>query len=480
MRACVLFSGVATLLALSGCKTTTPEGGSQTGGITSNGGQDQPGEGGSSGSGGGAGSGGATSSGGTNTTSSGGSSAGGTTAVGSTTNSGGSSAGGTTGKGGSTSSGGSSARGGATSAGGIVGSGGQGDGGAPARGGATGSGGATASGGSTGSGGQTGAGGTEASYQGPCDVLASGCAEAYSVTRAMTASYTGPLFQLGKASDSKAATLDIGQTSDHKADMTTWSAYCGGTQSNCVVSKIYAQIHKGSNDLMPGVWNTPWKPDCSAGGYTCAAKFTIESATGLPIVTTVSPQEYALSNDNAATGINGGSKAMGIMYNGKPVKSNYCCGVIGLTHRYDATDTTGTDFMLALAYGWKDSGGCCIATNCGASDKYCVGAEEEENNDMYDYGSSPVDNAMVVTQFDPTANAVIINLNSGQAVTKSPPKAGKLNAGTRIHLGGGGDLSQPDPVLMRESLFTNNVMSASEVKAMMANITGFFSSLKFP
>jgi hypothetical protein len=296
----------------------------------------------------------------------------------------------------------------------------------------------------------------------------------------MTASYTGPLFQLGKASDAKAATLDVGQTSDHKADMTTWSAYCGGKDTNCVVSKLYAQIHKGSNDLLPGVWNTPWKPDCSAGGYTCAAKFTIESATGLPILTTVSPQEYALSGDNYATGINGGSKAMGIMYNGKPVaNATYCCGVIGLTHKYNATDTTGTDFMLALAYGWRDSNGCCIATNCAASNKYCVGAEEEENNDMYDYGTSPVDNAMVVTQFDPTPNAVIVYLNGTQVLSKSPPKA-KLNAGTAIHLGGGGDLSQPDPVLMREALFTNNVMSASEVTAMKANIVALFSTLKFP
>jgi hypothetical protein len=297
----------------------------------------------------------------------------------------------------------------------------------------------------------------------------------------MTASYTGPLFQLGKASDSKAATLDVGQTADHKADMTTWSAYCGGKESNCVLSKIYAQIHKGSNDLLPAVWKTPWNPDCSAGGYTCAAKFTIEAATGLPIVTTVSPQEYALSNDNASTGVNGGSKAMGIMYNGKPVPNQvYCCGVIGLTHRYDEQDITGTDFMLALAYGWKDSGGCCIATNCGASNKYCVGAEEEENNDMYDYGSSPVENAMVVTQYDPTSNAVIVYLNGTLGLTKSPPKAGKLNAGTRIHLGGGGDLSQPDPVLMRVALFTNNVMSSSEVKAMLSNIQGIFPSLKFP
>jgi hypothetical protein len=314
-------------------------------------------------------------------------------------------------------------------------------------------------------------------------VVADGCAEAYSVTRAMTASYAGPLFQLGKASDAKGtgATLDVGQTSDHKADMTTWSAFCGGTQSNCVVSKIYAQIHKGSNDLLPAVWAATYGPNCSAGGYTCAAKFTIEAATSLPILTTVAPQEYALSGDSLATGVNGGSKAIGIMYNGKPVANQvYCCGTFGLTHPHaPATDVAGTDFMAALAYGWKDSGGCCIAVNCGKNNTYCVGAEEEENNDLFDYGTSPIDNAMVVTQFDPTPNAVITYLNGTQEFSHSPPKA-KINAGTAIHLGGGGDLSQPDPVLMREALITNNVMSASEVTAMKANLVAFFSTLKFP
>lgn len=482
MRASLLFLGVATLLALSGCKTTSPGGASQTGGITGSGGQDQ--------SGGAGGSGGPTSSGGTTTPAS-------TTGSGGTTISGGTTTKGST----SVSGGSSSASGGASPAGGVISSssGGQlGGGGATARGGATTPGGTTASGGTaasggiTGSGGQTGTG-TTAAYQGPCDVVAGGCAEAYSVTRAMTASYTGPLFQLGKASDAKAATLDVGQTSDHKADMTTWSAYCGGTQSNCVIAKIYAQIHKGSNDLLPGVWKTPWNPDCSAGGYTCAAKFTIEAATGLPILTTVAPQEYALRTDtteNFATGVNGGSKAIGIMYNGKPIANQtYCCGTFGITHKYNATDTYGTDFMAALAYGWRDSGGCCIAVNCGKANTYCVGAEEEENNDLYDYGTSPVDNAMVVTQFDPNPTAthgtVISYLNGVQVLSKSPPaplSRGNypINAGTAIHLGGGGDLSQPAPVLMREGLITNAVMTASEVTAMKANLVAFYSPLKFP
>jgi len=108
-----------------------------------------------------------------------------------------------------------------------------------------------------------------------------------------------------------------------------------------------------------------------------------------------------------------------------------------------------------------------------------VGAEEEENNDLYDYGTSPLENAMVVTQFDPGPNAVLTHLNGNKVMMKSPPKA-KINAGLAIHLGGGGDLSQPAPVRMREALFTNSIMSDDDVKKMHANVTAFFSALKYP
>ena len=54
-----------------------------------------------------------------------------------------------------------------------------------------------------------------------------------------------------------------------------------------------------------------------------------------------------------------------------------------------------------------------------------------------------------------------------------------INAGTAVHLGGGGNLSQPDPVLMREAVITNAVMTAREVTAMKANIVAFYPALKF-
>ena len=493
MKTGVLLLGAALLLSLPDC--TGPSGNGGSGGTTSSGGTTTS-TGGTTSVGGTSTTGGTTSVGGTSTTGGttsvgGTSTTGGTTSVGGTSTTGGttsaggtSTTGGTTAAGGTSSTGGSGATGGDSTAGGrsntggTVSTGGQpGTGGTSPGGGMVGRGGSAPSGGSTASG---GTGGAATTYKGPCDLLTGGCAEAFSVTRAMTANYKGALFQIGLASDKNAKTLDIGQTADHTADMTTWSAYCGGDQSKCVVSKIYAQIHTGPNDLMPGVWNTPWKPDCSAGGYTCAAKFTIESATKLPILTTVSPQEYALSGDNFATGVNGGSKAIGLMYNGKPVANTvYCCGVFGITHKYNANDTFGTDFMLALAYGWRDSGGCCIAVNCAKSNTYCVGAEEEENNDLYDYGSSPVENAIVETQFDPGANAVVTFLNGKQVLSHSPPKA-QINAGTAIHVGGGGDLSQPDPVLMREAFITNALMSPTDAAALKMNAEAFYTTLKFP
>lgn len=49
-----------------------------------------------------------------------------------------------------------------------------------------------------------------------------------------------------------------------------------------------------------------------------------------------------------------------------------------------------------------------------------------------------------------------------------------------IHLGGGGDLSQSGPILLREPLISNALMTAGEVTAMKANLVAFYSTLKFP
>lgn len=346
-----------------------------------------------------------------------------------------------------------------------------------------------------------------AAYSGPCDVIAHGCAEAYSVTRAMTVNYSGPLFQLYNGT----ATLDIGQTSNHTANMSTWAAFCGGTMttvegiatsSTCVYSKLYGEI-QAHNTLVPSVFGNSGyggTPNCSTDSpYLCAAPFAIEVATGLPILRTPPPPagspagtpvpQYTIAGDAVAVGITGGISAVSVVYNGKPVTSQlYCCGVFGITHRYNAGDVLGTDFMVALGYGRPGSNNLVL---CATETTYCAGAEAESINDLADYGPAPVTNAIVAIVHTaasaPNAHddSVIGYLNGKLLFTHHPPLISVVfpnayvKTGTAIHLGGGGDLSVPDPVIMREGLIINAAMSPRDHIAAFRNMTAFYRGLSF-
>ncbi|HEY6446872.1 MAG TPA: arabinofuranosidase catalytic domain-containing protein [Acidobacteriaceae bacterium] len=89
--------------------------------------------------------------------------------------------------------------------------------------------------------------------QGPCDIYAAAadpCAAAHSTTRALYASYNGPLYRVVRQSDAKA--LDIGvvppSASDPGgyADAAAQDAFCANTY--CWIAKIYDQSPK-HNDL---------------------------------------------------------------------------------------------------------------------------------------------------------------------------------------------------------------------------------------
>ena len=90
--------------------------------------------------------------------------------------------------------------------------------------------------------------------QGPCDLYAAGgtpCVAAHSTTRALSAAYNGPLYQVQRQSDGK--TLDIGLAAPTATDMgghadaAAQDAFCVNTL--CVITRIYDQSGKG-NDLL--------------------------------------------------------------------------------------------------------------------------------------------------------------------------------------------------------------------------------------
>ncbi|HZC62478.1 MAG TPA: arabinofuranosidase catalytic domain-containing protein [Streptosporangiaceae bacterium] len=81
----------------------------------------------------------------------------------------------------------------------------------------------------------------------PCDIYASGgtpCVAAHSTTRALYASYNGPLYQVRRSSDN--ATTNISPLSaGGVANAATQDSFCSGT--TCVITEIYDQSGHGNN-----------------------------------------------------------------------------------------------------------------------------------------------------------------------------------------------------------------------------------------
>src|SRR5690348_13258369 len=115
---------------------------------------------------------------------------------------------------------------------------------------------------------QNGAGtrGVPARPQGPCDIYAAAndpCVAAHSTTRALSASYNGPLYQVMRQSDGK--TLDIGIVKPAKgdpggyADAAAQDAFLTNTMG--WITKIYDQSGKGNHLIQtpPGTFKGPAK-----------------------------------------------------------------------------------------------------------------------------------------------------------------------------------------------------------------------------
>jgi hypothetical protein len=186
--------------------------------------------------------------------------------------------------------------------------------------------------------------GTPPYYLGPCDVIRGGCAEAYSVTRAMKARYAGPLFQLIRLSDN--TTLDVGQTT-HIVNTSSIPEFCNGTY--CLYNLIYGQIHRNT-------WHAPIKsveggltpPYCTTG-TACASIWWIDPETGLPAVRTPYPAGYI--GPHISAGIPGGTHAMSLMMDGRNDAYTTCCGQFIVGHYASKPDIIGSIFGMQYSYG---------------------------------------------------------------------------------------------------------------------------------
>jgi len=93
---------------------------------------------------------------------------------------------------------------------------------------------------------------TPARPEGPCDIYAAGgspCVAAHSTTRALYASYNGPLYQVMRQSDGKMMDIGVVKPSEDDpggyADAAAQDNFCANT--NCWITTLYDQSGKGNN-----------------------------------------------------------------------------------------------------------------------------------------------------------------------------------------------------------------------------------------
>ncbi|WP_078941052.1 alpha-L-arabinofuranosidase B [Streptomyces sp. XY152] len=195
-----------------------------------------------------------------------------------------------------------------------------------------------------------------AAASGPCDLYASGgtpCVAAHSMTRALYASYDGPLYQVRRTSDN--ATRDIGLLGrGGVADAAAQDSFCAGT--TCLITVIYDQ--SGRNNRLtqapPGGFPGP-----APGGYD-----NLADATAAPI------------------GI-GGHKAYGVyVAPGTGYRNNNTNGI---------AKGDQPEGMYAVLNGTHYNGGCCFdygnaETNSRDNGNGTMEAIYFGNNKVWGYG----------------------------------------------------------------------------------------------
>ena len=206
---------------------------------------------------------------------------------------------------------------------------------------------------------------TSSRPEGPCDIYAAAgnpCVAAHSSTRALYASYNGPLYQVMRQSDRK--TLDIGLVKPGEgdpggyADAAAQDAFCANTI--CWITTLYDQSGKGNHlsQVPPGTFKGPDKGAFNTLPIADMAPVTISGhkAYGVYIM-----PGMGLRNNNA-TDIAINDEPEGIYYviNGKHFDSG-CCFDYGNSSTNGKAVGTGTMettyFGTATAWGSGDGPG---------------------------------------------------------------------------------------------------------------------------
>ncbi|MFF3906805.1 arabinofuranosidase catalytic domain-containing protein [Streptomyces sp. NPDC001848] len=182
----------------------------------------------------------------------------------------------------------------------------------------------------------------------PCDIYAAGgtpCVTAHSTTRALFASYNGPLYQIQRASDHSYRDIAVLSAGGY-ADGASQVSFCAGT--SCTITKIYDQTSR-HNDLpisWGGYWKGPGPNGSDVGADAMALPVTVagHQVFGVKVTPGVG---YRIDH---ASGVATGSQPEGIyMVTSSNYTNQWCCFDYG-SGENSHTDT-GNATMNAIYWG---------------------------------------------------------------------------------------------------------------------------------
>jgi non-reducing end alpha-L-arabinofuranosidase len=178
----------------------------------------------------------------------------------------------------------------------------------------------------------------------PCDIYAAAgtpCVAAHSTTRALFASYDGPLYQVRRASDNTTANISP-LTAGGVANAAAQDSFCAGT--TCVITVIYDQSGRGNNLTQ------------APGGGAARGPDNLANATAAP-VTLNGHKAYGVFvapgtgyRDDATSGIATGDNPEGeyAIFDGTHFNGG-CCFDYGNAETNNNDDGNGT--MEAIYFG---------------------------------------------------------------------------------------------------------------------------------
>jgi hypothetical protein len=304
----------------------------------------------------------------------------------------------------------------------------------------------------------------------PCDIYAqygTPCVAAYSMDRALYASYDGPLYQVQRASDGTTDDIGLLSTGGY-VDAAEQNSFCANT--SCTITELFDQSPEGNSLSIEG-----------AGGNGAADHGA--PADALPITVDGNPA-YGLDimghtgyRDDNTSGIavRGEAEGMYMVASGTHVNSG-CCFDFGNAETNN--DDNGVGHMDAVN----------LATWCGSNSSPCTGngpwvEADMENGQWMGDGSNSADtgnNNDFVTALLANNGQNTFELEGGNAQSGDltryydgslPSAYEPMHQEGAIVLGTGGDNSQSDIGTFYEGVMTSGFPSQTADNAVQASIT---------